>query len=573
MQDLSLAIGRVLRKSATARIAAVAALAVSGGAGAFEIPTGNSDLAVRWDNTVRYNLGVRAEDCDKNICGNGAGAGDVLRHQSDSKFAKRGDVVTNRLDLLSELDVVWKKETGFRISAAGWYDHAYRGGVEGDSALNALPGGAGQSGDPYSDYTRRWNRGPYGEVLDAFVFTKFNAGNVPVSVKLGQHNIYWGESLFSFVGGVAYAQGPVDLRKALATPGVEAKEVFKPLNQFSFSSDLTDRLNISGQYFLDWKASSLPDGGTYMGIADGVSQGGGVILTPGGPVRFAGTTAKPKDKSGDFGIALRWRPEWLDGTWGFYYREYTDKLPQLVMSRNVGPIPTEFGFDYSTPRQKMFGTSLSKQIGDISFGSDLTYREDALLAGVPFGVAAGNADLGAGPVGNSFLPTGKVATALVNAIAYIGKTPLFDSAAVTAEVTYTRLLSVTRNGASFNGEGYGCPGEATKFGCATKNAYGVAVQVVPKWYQVMNGVDLEMPMFVGVGVKGNSAVLFGDLEGQGSYSIGLAADVKNQYNISLKYNGFIAKHSNDNAGAASFNNGLGKWWDRDFVSLTLKTTF
>jgi hypothetical protein len=40
--------------------AAVAAL-LSGPAVAFQIDTGDPELQVRWDNTVRYNLGVRME--------------------------------------------------------------------------------------------------------------------------------------------------------------------------------------------------------------------------------------------------------------------------------------------------------------------------------------------------------------------------------------------------------------------------------------------------------------------------------------------------------------------------------
>ena len=185
---------------------------------AIEFDTGNPDLAVRWDTTVRYNLGVRAKDCDANICGNGAGAGDISAHQSDRKFDKRGDIVTNRLDLLTELDAVYKGNMGLRVSAAGWYDHAYHDvTVKGDPALLAAGMNAFPTGE-YTDYIKRWHKGPSGEFLDAFVFGKFDLGNVPVSVKLGQHNVYWGESLFSFVGGVANSQGPVDVRKALATP-------------------------------------------------------------------------------------------------------------------------------------------------------------------------------------------------------------------------------------------------------------------------------------------------------------------------------------------------------------------
>ena len=60
-----------------------------------ELDTGNNDLIIRWDNTVRYNLGVRAEARDSALANN------ATYDESDYKF-DRGEVVTNRLDLLSE---------------------------------------------------------------------------------------------------------------------------------------------------------------------------------------------------------------------------------------------------------------------------------------------------------------------------------------------------------------------------------------------------------------------------------------------------------------------------------------
>jgi len=540
---------------------------------AIEIDTGNPDLALRWDTTVRYNLGVRARDCDVNICGNGAGAGDVSAHQSDRKFPKRGDVVMNRLDLLTEVDAVYKGSTGARLSAAGWYDHAYRNvNVSGDPAflaagLNAFPTGQ------YTDYIRRWNRGPSGEILDAFVFSKFDFGSVPVSVKLGQHNVYWGESLFSFVGGVANSQGPVDVRKALANPGSEAKELFKPLNQVSASASLNERVSVAGQYFFDWKPSTLPDGGTYFGPADFFTAGGGTVVPFFGNAPFLGTVG-PDKKRGDWGLSLKWRPDltWFDGSLGFYYRRYTDKLPQLVFDGSSAFL------DYRTPRQTLFGVSVAKQIAGISFGSDITYRKDAQIAAAPFsnvgpfaipGLAGGGVSPGA-----DWRPRGDVITGLVNAIAYVGKTPVFDSAVLTTELNYSQLRRVTHDPFGvFFGRDALCP-EPTNKGCPTKHAWGIAVLFEPKWFQVMPGVDLSLPIFWGQGLKGNSPVPFGDNKGQGSYSIGLTADVKSQYSFSLKYNGFLAKHSNDAAGIASNSNAsLGKYWDRNWVSLTFKTSF
>ena len=569
-------------RSAFLGMAVAPVFALTGAAWASEIDVGNPDLKMRFDNTVRYDIGIRVKDCDPNICGNGAGAGDVTAHQSDNKFAKAGDVMASRLDLLSELDVAYKSRYGFRVSATAWYDTAYSNRIEGDPVLSQAPRGAGQgagrTGGPYTSYTKRWNIGPSGEFLDAFMFGKFDIGDVPLNIKLGQHNIYWGESVFSFVGGVAYAQGPVDIRKAVANPGAEAKELFKPLNQLSFSADISDRVTLAGQYFLDWDASPLPDGGTYFGAADGLSLGGGGNILG---VPFGGVTGKPAHKYGDWGLALKLRPEWLDGTAGFYIREYTDKLPQLVMSgsalRGSSVVPIQFGLDYTTPRQKMLGFSLSKQVGDVSVGSDLTYRRDAQLPARPFTTPAGNANLGAGPVGNSLLPTGDVFAGVVNAISYFGRSPLFDSAALTTELNFAHLIRVRSNPQSFSGQGFNCPSAAAggfPYGCATTNSIGLAAQFEPKWFQVLNGVDLSLPMFVGVGLKGNSPVPFGDRKGQGNYSIGLSADVKNQYTVTLKYIGYLAKHTNDQAGFQSLSNSpLGKYWDRDWVSLTLKTTF
>lgn len=542
---------------------------------AFNIDLGNPDLSLRWDNTLRYNLGIRARDCDKHICGNDAGAGDVTAYQSDRKFAKAGDIVTNRIDILSEMDFVYKGRHGARLSASGWYDHAYRGGIEGDRVLDAsgMGTGAGRDGEGYSRYTKRWNHGPSGEILDAFVFTGFDLGDVPVDLRLGQHNVYWGESLFSFVNGVSYQQGPVDIRKALSTPGTEAKELFKPLNQVSMSAQLRSDLTLSAQYMLDWKPMLIPDGGTYFGAADGVSLGGnGTVF--GMPFEV---TDEPDKKRGDWGVAARWSPQWLDGTLGFYYREYTNRFPHLLITDvafipGFGVVPAGAGIDYSSDkREKLYGLSLSKQVMGVSVGADLTYRDDAVLATTPF---ANYVPKGTDP--DTWVPRGRVLSGVVNGVAYFSKSPLYDSASLTAELNYSYLDKVTENEQNYNGKGYNCADDriATKIACQTRDALGASLLFRPTWYQVMPGIDLSMPVFVDVGLHGNSPVMFGSNEGQGSWSVGLAADIYAQYSLELNYNGFIAKHSKDELGVDSRSNAsLGKYWDRDWISLTFKTSF
>ena len=42
----------------------------------------------------------------------------------DRNFSN-SSLVTNRLDVLSEFDLVWRKKYGFRVSGAVWFDAAY----------------------------------------------------------------------------------------------------------------------------------------------------------------------------------------------------------------------------------------------------------------------------------------------------------------------------------------------------------------------------------------------------------------------------------------------------------------
>src|SRR6202008_5001060 len=50
----------------------------------------------------------------------------------DADYGFGTGVVSNRFDLLSELDVAWKQKFGFRVSGAGWWDLAYRNDTDSD---------------------------------------------------------------------------------------------------------------------------------------------------------------------------------------------------------------------------------------------------------------------------------------------------------------------------------------------------------------------------------------------------------------------------------------------------------
>src|SRR5476649_2818440 len=187
---------------------------------AAEIVTDNPDLSVRFDNTIKYNYANRISDQNAAILKS------VNNDDGDRNFNK--GTVSNRLDLLSEFDLVWQNRMGFRISGAAWDDAAYNHLDNTNVASSNHLGADGKPAIGLSDYASRYQKGPSGEILDAFVFGRFELGDMPVNVKLGQHTLYWGESVLSPIHGVNYGQSALDLIKGYSVPGSDAKELFLP---------------------------------------------------------------------------------------------------------------------------------------------------------------------------------------------------------------------------------------------------------------------------------------------------------------------------------------------------------
>ncbi|MCO6056857.1 DUF1302 domain-containing protein [Pseudomonas sp. MOB-449] len=509
-------------------------------ASAISIETGNPDLTLRWDNTLKYNLGWRVEGQDSTLV-NSPG------FDTSTLYRDKGDVVTNRIDLLSEFDLVYKEAHGFRVSGAAWNDFAYNEDVEFNPAFGGTPYPNNEFTDDVERYYKR-----SGELLDAFLFTRVDAGDMPINIRAGRHNIYWGEALFTVGDGISYGQGPLDLRKATSTPGIEAKELFLPQTQLSATMQINDRISVAANYYAEWDPHRLPDGGTYLG-ASNVSLLGGQNLG----VPYIGDTShgprKTPDNQGSWGVNTQIRSELLDGNIGFFYRNFDDRMPFILLDSANG-----FAYNAYAEDVKLYGISFSRLVGSVSVGAEVSYRQDAALASVGFG---------------SEIARGDTLHALVNMIAYVGKTPLFDSAPLQAELTYSRLENVDdASKPFFNHEDYACTG-GTDAGCATDDAWGMNLAMTPTWYQVFPGVDMTMPMSVGYGLHGNSPAPLGAAEGSGSWTVGVEADIHAQYKVGLAYNDYFGDWVKNDQGQIVGSNGNALLHDRGWLSLTFKTTF
>lgn len=560
------------------RLGAMAATAVSllgicGSAGAIGIPTGSEDVELRFDNTLRYTYGYRVTGRNKTIVNS------PNLNDGDSNF----DVgtVSNRLDLLSEADLVYKKDYGVRFSGAFWYDQRIRDGVDNTSAATSNHLVNGKQTPGLGSYADRHFSGPSGELQDAFVFGKFVLGEIPFKVKAGRHTVYWGEAMLGNGGthGISYGQSAIDVAKGLSQPAVELKELFRPRNQISMQAQLTTKLSLAAQYYLQWEANRLPEPGTNLSWVDFLGNGGESLIAgpPTHPYAGNGGDITPR-QAGDFGVAARYNPDWLDGTVGFYYRRFSDVGGQLHLNLgvvpfpgppgNVGVAPAGYHWAYASGID-LYGISLAKQVAGVSIGSELSYRHNMPLWSNAATIAPGGVLPG---TGDTLGARGDTWHALVNFLSILSKSPLYDNATVLAEFTWNRLDRVTQHPEVFK---WGANAAANDR--ATKDYVGGQIILEPGWFQVMSGVDLSMPLSVAVGLVGNSCVTAGGTKDAGTYSAGFSADIFQKYKANLSYIGFFGPLGTDpltpSTGTTGGNTPYAALKDRGMVTLTLKTTF
>lgn len=519
---------------------------------AFEVDTGNPDLVVRFDNTLRVNYAQRVESANSKL------AKAWNNNDGDNNFSS-GSPVSQRVDLLTEFDVVHQGNKGFRISTASWYDHAYDDvGNNNNTASNQIRDGRPTS-HGLSNYADRYYNGPSGEILDAFVFAGTELDNgMLLDGKVGKTTNYWGETLFNVAHGNSFGQGGVDLSKALAVPGTEAKELFIPRKQVYGSWLIDEEITLAAQYFFGWENSRLPESGTYLGYNDPVQSGDsglGLIAAnnpfaaiPGANSKLwlaNGHVFKPQ-KTGDYGLKASWSPQWLDGTLSAFYRETSDVLPFVGtnaktallanasnrISGNIGTYNQYYADDI-----KLYGLSLSKNVGSVTVGWDLNYRENMPLRSLTAAIIADGKPLA---IGQAYEPTstgdipgarGDTLHSVLNGLAVFGDTPVWDASSLALELAYDHVVSVdNKNQQLYKGSSW-YEGQDK----VTPNFWNIQGSFTPTWYQVFPSVDMSMPMSYSVGLSGVSAVSAGGSRDAGSYSIGIAADVMNKYRFDLKY--------------------------------------
>jgi hypothetical protein len=547
---------------------------------AFQFDT-PEDWSIRWDNTVKASTKYRLQKADPALTqsfigGNPANGPQALNFNAgDQNFQDRG-IVSERLDLLSEFDAVWRRDFGLRLSAAGWYDHKIRGTTQADNDFFN-----GQS--PYNEFPEQTRRkaGRKAELLDAFVFGGWRFGEESkLTARLGRHGLQYGESLFFGDNGIARAQGPIDIDKLLASPNAQFKEIIRPVPQISSQLQINPDLAIGGYYQFRWEEDRLPAAGTYFSTANipwGSMQNefatlplnvtnpavtAPFLLVPGGD-------RKPRD-SGQFGLQVKLRAGETD--FGAYYARYHDKAGQLYgqVFPNAAPV---FGtypgqWYYKFPEGiRTWGLSASRSIGDFNLSAEASIRQNMPLrsTNMLYGM---NLTL---PFGTIQTPEpqyaiGKTAHVNFSWLASFGPTFLSQESSFVGELAWNRVLSKNDPNAELDKS-------------RTRDATAIRMVFSPSYRQALPGVDLSVPVGLGYTLQGNSSITAWGAKNTGDVSIGLEGNYLGVWQLGLNYTHYIGKaipfvdySTLATLGSPTYGTG-NPLADRDFISLSLRRTF
>ncbi len=539
------------RSALPALNAIAAAMLVCHGTQAAQIDTGNPDLKLRWDNTFRYTAAARVKDRDPRVFGGAAtdkyAAGatrDINADDGDRNFSK--GLISNRLDVLSEIDLTWG-DYGARVSAAAWYDDVYNRSNDNDSpaTVNKLSGAYNE----FNSGTRSLH-GRKAEFLDAFVFGKFNAGDMPLSLRLGRYAQLYGESLFFGSNGIAAGMAPTDIIKLQSVPTATAKETTLPVGQLGAQLQISPALTLGGYYQFEWRKNRFPGVGSYFSTTDFIFPGAEMGYF--GPFRIPKAADQEARNSGQFGLQLRYSPESVDATFGLYAIRYHDKSPRLYLSVAPGAAGT-YREAYHEGIQA-YGASFSTNVGDAAIAGEVSYRRNAALVSLSQPATAGfdNAD-------NPGYAVGSSAHANLNVFYTLPRTSIWDGGSLLAEIAFNRRLGIDKRPVALDPN-------------TSRDATALRVVFSPQFLNVYPGLDLSTPVGVGYGVSGKSSVVsgFSVLHG-GDVSIGLNATYEQVWDMRLNYVHYLGTPGPSSInGSSTF---LQPLKDRNFVSLSVQRAF
>ena len=560
---------------------ALGALVAANGARADSFDIGDPNWAVRWDNTFKYSNAFRVAPQDGTVA--------AIQEPSNSNTVQ-GDrnfkqgLISNRVDLLSELDAIYKEDQGFRLSAAAWYDSVYNQKTDNTDiqATNNAREGANQ----LPGMTQVLH-GRDAEILDALVFKKFQFGEQSLSVRAGRFSQLYGETLFMGANGIAAAQGPVDVIKALSVPNSQFKEIMLPVGQVAVNYQPGNGLTFGVYYQFQYRPDRLPGNGSYFSDASIFGEGLETIFPPfnlpGNPIGQNVYLHHTKDmrpnEQGQAGGQIRWKAS-ENWEFGLYAANYHEKDPaaDYVIPTAGAPALRIFpdgasGLDVGYYQQvfnknvQTYGASFATAIGDTNVSGEISGRHNQSLVtndGAVL-VLTGPAAASDNSSNTAYL-RGDTLHANVSAISLLTENAIWDGAAVVAELGANHLMAIDNKG-----------GGRFLNPTSTHTAAAARAVLEPSFFQVIPNLDITTPIGFGAGLYGRSALgsHIGNFNPASVYdlSIGVKGSYKSVWKVSLTYTNYFGAKGQPTTGVARDLSYAQDLYDRDFVAFSVSRTF
>lgn len=346
----------------------IAGIGITEYAHAFTFENESSSVTGSFDSTVTLGTGIRAKNpgCDTVIgsvfgtpaqSGNGGPAGCLdsasgYNDQGNLNY-KKGDAFTTYLKGTHELLLKLPDNYTF-MARVNWLKDFTATHTTGYTSAVGSDGSFAGNSESQLNFKAR--------LLDLWVSKSFELNGEQARIRAGNQVISWGESLF-LPGGINQTNA-IDIQR-LSQPGTQMKEALLPAPIIDFATGLGSGFNLETYVQTNWNANYMPPIGSYWSTST-VGNGAESFATSTGSNMPTG----PKPKStGQYGVALRYKPKELDANFALYAMQYHDKSPAVV----INSAGTGAQFTYLENRL-LFGASTNFSLGDWAIGTELSYR-------------------------------------------------------------------------------------------------------------------------------------------------------------------------------------------------------
>jgi len=562
------------------------AIALGTATPAFAVNFNIGEIEGQFDSSISIGASWSTTDRDMDLVGVTNGGTGYTQTGDDNRLNfKKGETFSKIFKGVHDLELRYR-DSGAFIRGKYWYDFE----LKDESRLFK----------DISDSNRKTAAQSSGaQILDAFIYRNYVAGDLPGTVRFGRQVVSWGES--TFIGNSINAINPLDAA-ALRRPGAELKEGLIPVNMVYLSQGLSDQLSVEGFYQLEWDQTIVDNCGTFFAsdvLADGCDMNYTVGTTSFSPAQQAALRAaygidttsegvvvrragdRDARDSGQYGVALRWLADAAE--YGVYFMNYHSRTPNVTLQNaDLASIGAALGAGASAqavllgrgsyyleyPEDiRLYGASFSTTLptgtawsGEISYRpnaplqintTDLTQR---LATTVVAGGAAAADQVHRGYNRKEMTQLQTTFTHFIDQVLGAGRVTLVGEIGYLhiggleskRELRYGRDSIYGLDNARYGNDGF-----------ATANSWGYRLRGMANYSNVFAGVNLTPNITLSHDVQGYSPVFN---EGSKAVSIGLDAEYQNTYTVSLSYTDFFGGDYNTLV-------------DRDFLALSVGMNF